>query len=248
MNERERDRSTEPGRATADDEALRASVSRLMRGLNHDLKNPLGAAGGYLQLLGEGVLGELNERQRDTVGRTRGLLQDALCIVEDVVTFARASIGELETNLAPTDLAALARLTVDELRGTADEREVNLDAETPADPVELRTDGDRVTQILRHLIRNALEHSRAGGTVLVSVEREGASGAVALSVADDGPGIPEEDLDRVFLEFEKVGAGEGTGFGLPLSRALAQLLGGRLEVDSEPDVGSTFTLRLPAKE
>lgn len=230
---------------------LRGTVSRLMRGLNHDLKNPIGAADGYLELLLEGYRGDLSDDQRQAVGRVRELLASAIRILEDVVTYARASLGELTVRPAEADLNAIVRLVVEEQRERADSEGVVMEVETGAEAQRTITDQERVAQILRQLLANALDHTPAEGHVEIGVRRLGDD--FGVFVKDTGPGIPEDERDRIFLEFERgsppVHAREtgGLGFGLPLARALADQLEGRLQMESEVGSGSTFTLVLPAR-
>lgn len=222
-----------------------ASLSALMSGLNHDLKNPLGAADGYLELLAGGVMGELTEQQLGAIGNARRLIDSAIGIVDGVVTYARAHMGELPVHTTPVDVASLVRLTVSETKTPEDGP--TLAVETEDGLPEIVTDSDRVGAIVRQLIANAASHGGAGTRVDVKVRARDDGPGVAVAVTDDGPGIPEDSQARIFDVFEKLdgGSNQGVGFGLPLSRALAQLLGGTLSVESEPGRGSTFTLRLP---
>lgn len=230
---------------------LQDTVSRLMRGLNHDLKNPIGAADGYLELLLFGYRGELNEKQRESIERVRALLDNAIRILEDVVTYTRASLGELEVRPAEADLNAIVRLVLEEQRARAQEDGVALSATSEEDVTRTVTDQERVAQILRQLIANALDHTPAGGSVEVRVQRDG--DGFGIAVRDTGPGIPDEERERIFLEFERGGPPVhprqtgGLGFGLPLARALADRLDGQLRIESEVGSGSTFTLKLPAR-
>lgn len=231
-------------------DVLRGSISRLMRGLNHDLKNPLGAADGYLDLMLQGFRGELNEEQAETLRRVRKLIASGIAILEDVVTFARASLGELNVRMSESDMNAVARMTVEAHRPRAERQNVELEF-VPADSeVRAETDANLVGQILRQLLANALDYTPDGGQVSVRVERR--EDEVALVVTDTGPGVPDAACERIFLEFER-GAPPvheretaGIGFGLPLARALADQLNGRLHLDTEVGRGSIFTLTLPA--
>ena len=112
----------------------------------------------------------------------------------------------------------------------------------------VRTDPDRTRQILLNLLSNAVKFTERGAVTLTAAPLTDAAGArwMELRVRDTGPGIARADQERIFLEFEQVaGTRGGTGLGLPISRRLAQLLGGDLRVESEPGAGSTFILRLP---
>lgn len=233
---------------------LRASISRLMRGLNHDLKNPLGAADGYLQLMLEGLRGDLSPEQRETLERARTLIASGVSILEDVVTFARASLGELDVQMSEADVNSVGRVIVDEHRTRAQRQGIELRYVPAESPVHVLTDSSLVGQILRQLVANALDHTPEGGRVEVRVERRGED--IELAVSDTGPGVPDAARERIFLEFER-GAPPvheretpGIGFGLPLARSLADRLHGRLRLDSGAGHGAghgaTFTLSLPA--
>ena len=115
----------------------------------------------------------------------------------------------------------------------------------PDRPVTLRSDPVRLEQILVNLVTNAIRHGPDGQPVTIEVEQ--ADAAVSVHVIDLGPGIPAQYVDRIFEPFERFDpdSGVGSGLGLPVSRRLAELLGGRLTVKSEPGGGATFSLRLP---
>lgn len=233
-------------------EELRASISRLMRGLNHDLKNPLGAADGYLDLMLQGFRGELTPDQRQTIERVRSLVGSAVDILEDVVTFARATLGELRVRLSESDLNAVARIVVEEHRERAQRSNLELAFVRADADVRTLTDANLTGQILRQILANALDNTPDGGRVEVRVER--APDGIAIAVADTGPGVPEEARERIFLEFERGAAPArtretaGIGFGLPLARSLADRLDGRLELDEGKEKGATFRVVLPMRK
>ncbi|MGH7904102.1 MAG: ATP-binding protein, partial [Candidatus Dormibacteraceae bacterium] len=114
--------------------------------------------------------------------------------------------------------------------------------------LRVRADRLRLTQVLLNFLSNAIKFTDEGGDVLLTIRRRGA--VVRLAVTDTGVGIPAGDLERIFQDFVQIETGrsrthEGTGLGLPLSRRLAHLMGGRIMVRSEPGSGSTFTIELP---
>ena len=228
-------------------EDIRATVSRVMRGLNHDLKNPLGAADGYLDLLLQGYRGELTPEQKQTLERVRALIASGVAILEDVVAYTRASIGELKVRPSDTEVKAVVRMAMERHNARAADAGIRMEFDAPPEPVRAVTDGDAVARIVDRMLANALDHAPEGGRVAVSVQSDGAS--VAIRVNDDGPGVPEPDRERVFLAFEKGPApartreSTGIGFGLALGRALADELGGELLL--EEGAGAAFTLRIP---
>jgi CheY-like chemotaxis protein/anti-sigma regulatory factor (Ser/Thr protein kinase) len=138
------------------------------------------------------------------------------------------------------------------MRPLADQHGVLLVANPPAGCAEhVLGDRQRLKQILLNLLANAVKYNRAGGSVLLGCERT-AGGRLRVTVTDTGPGIPPGSIERLFVPFERLGsehsAVEGTGLGLPLSKRLAEAMGGTLEVASTPGQGSTFWVELPLTE
>ena len=231
-------------------EVIRAADARaaLLRGVTHDVKNPLGAAAGYAPLLEEGVVGPLAEPQRTMIERIRRLLGMSVETITDLLELARADAGGLHIEYAETDLSRLAAEAVEDHQGVA--RDHKLTVEPSSQPTPLVTDPLRVRQILSNLLSNAIKYTPPGGTIAVRVARQpqSAGGRVGVEVRDTGPGIPAELRSHVFEEFFRVqpatAAARGNGLGLAISRRIARLLGGDVTYrDAEPH-GSIFTLWL----
>ena len=226
---------------------------RLVRGFTHDVKNPLGAADGFLALLEDGVMGNLQPSQVDAVGRARRSLQRALELIRNVLELARADAGQIEIDRASMNPGALAEDIVGEFRAQAQEKGVSLEL-APLDAVPaIESDSTRVRQILANLVSNAVKYSRPGGHIQVAVSLRSGGDAprpgnwVAIAVSDDGPGIPAEKQRTLFQEFVRIdpNAAQGAGIGLSISQRLATALGGTIALRSTEGVGSTFTLWLP---
>lgn len=233
------------------------SRARLIRGISHDLRNPLGVADGNAQLLEMGVRGPLTSQQREILGRVRHGIGAAVEIVSDLLELSRAEAGELEVQTSPIDVAPILAAAADDHQFQAEEHGVVLECEVPLQLPRVATDAQRVRAILGNLVSNALKYTPAGGRVTVSAAvTEGSpcgSGRwLALSVADTGPGIAPENRERIFDEFFRAhataAAARGLGLGLAISRRVARALGGDVTVESEVGSGSTFTLWLPADE
>ncbi len=234
-------------------ERVMESRARLARGFSHDVKNPLGAADGHLQLLEEGIVNGLTPRQRESVGRARGSIEAALHLIDDLVELARTEAGRIEIERRPVDLGDLVREAAEDFRAPAEAKGLSLEVRIAGDIPETETDATRVRQILDNLLSNATKYTEEGGITLRVAVREwpGAPGPgrwVAVGVSDSGPGIPEAEQRRLFEEFVRLepGTRRGAGLGLAISQRLAGLLGGRLAVESAPGQGSTFTLWLPS--
>ncbi len=235
------------------------SRSKLMRGFSHDVKNPLGAADGHLQLLEGGTLGPLQAHQMRSVHRARAAVADALRLIDDLLDLARAETGDIRIERQPMDLAAVVRQLTEEYRVQAEGRGLTLAVRLQGAARVIRSDPGRIRQVLSNLLSNAVKYTRDGGITVV-VDREcnetdspPAEGApwVAVHVRDTGPGISEDHQERMFEEFQRLDSAplqKGAGIGLAISRRLAAALGGRLTVQSRPGEGATFTLWLPGGE
>jgi signal transduction histidine kinase len=233
-------------------ERVTESRARLMRGFSHDVKNPLGAADGYLQLLAGGIMGPLAEKQRRSVQRASRSITAALNLVEDLLDLARAERGHLEVDPAPTDICDVVREAAEEYEAQAEAKGLVIRVQLPEAPLPVTTDGKRVRQVLGNLISNAVKYT-PGGMVTIRLDPppdgDGAPSGhrVPIHVVDTGPGIPTEQRHLLFQEFVRLDpqAGPGAGVGLAISQRIAEVLGGEITVESEPGRGSTFTLWLP---
>jgi|GEM_PF-1475761 len=233
-------------------EEVTESRSRLVRGFSHDLKNPLGAADGYAELLETGVFGELNERQEESVRRIRRALHIGMGLIGDLVELARSESGQLELDRTLIDMDGLIREVVEENRAAAEAASLELIVELPSRLEPVVTDAKRVRQILGNLLSNAIKYTTAGGRVTVSAQHsvvgpdDRPGQWLCVSVGDTGPGIPPEQQRLLFREFVRLTSeGTGSGLGLAISHRIAHLLGGELTVESEAGRGSTFSLWLP---
>lgn len=248
--QRERESRAEAERRREELERVTESRTRLMRGFSHDVKNPLGAADGYAQLMEEGIFGALSDRQLDSVRHIRRSIATSLRLIHDLLELARAEAGQIEIVRVETDVCVAARDVVDDFRAQAMSAGLELRARAP-EGLRADTDPVRLRQILANLLSNAVKYA-PGGQVTIDAEMlrndgQRAGEWITVRVADTGPGIPEEKRDLIFQEFTRLDpeAREGAGVGLAISRRIARLMGADLTVDSEVGRGSTFTLWLP---
>lgn len=226
--------------------------SRLMRGFSHDVKNPLGTADGLLQLLEDGIVNHLTEKQKEYVTRARRALRDALKLIQDLLDLARAEAGEITVERRPVDVRLIAREAADEYRSRAEAKGLTMTIELPEELPPVQSDAARLRQVLGNLISNAVKYTEKGGVTIRVALREKDTPRpgrwVAVEVSDTGPGIPEEELHRLFQEFqrlERTAETTGAGIGLAISQRVAHALGGEITVETAPGKGSTFTLWLP---
>jgi signal transduction histidine kinase/CheY-like chemotaxis protein len=220
--------------------------SRFLADMSHELRTPLNSIIALTELLADG-LPPLQGEQVTQVAFVRRMAEDQLRLVGDLLDIAKIEAGRLDLELTEVSVAELFTALRAQLRPLAESRDLNLRLDAAPGVPPLRTDEGKLVQVVRNLVSNAVKFT-PGGEVVVSAEAEG--GELVLRVADTGIGIAEEHLERIFDEFVQV-PGElqrearGTGLGLPLSRKLVELLGGRLTVASKVGAGTTFTVRVP---
>jgi PAS domain S-box-containing protein len=232
--------------------------TRLIRGFTHDVKNPLGAADGYLQLFEAGTLGTLSPKQAESVGHIRRSIRTALNLIAQLLDIARAEAGQLKVDQTNVDITQATRDVVDEFRAEAEAKHIALRIDIPSrgsthTPLVVRSDYARVCQILANLLSNAVKYTGANGRVTVSAtatsngESPGAGKWAAITIDDSGPGIPFERQNMLFQEFTRFSsdATQGSGIGLAISQRVAGALHGAITVKSKPGIGSAFTLWLP---
>jgi signal transduction histidine kinase len=225
-----------------------------VRGLSHDLKNPLGIIDGHAELLLDGIRGPLSTPQRESVERVRHAVRALLALIEDLLALAQAEAAHLRIDPQPVDPAALTRDAAEEHRAAAEAARHTLEVRLAPDLPVITTDPQRVRQVLGNLLSNAVKYTPPGGRIEVRAALRQSQGGprpgrwIALAVADSGPGVPADRLAYIFDEFARLnpGAAPGAGLGLAIARRIARLLGGDITVESAPERGATFTLWLPS--
>jgi signal transduction histidine kinase len=241
----------------ADDRASKLQHSielreALIRGVTHDIKNPLGAASGYAELLEDGIAGPLNAQQGEMIRRFKQLVVSAQQTVTELLDLARVGGEELVIDSRDSELVGTVREVVNGYEATATRKGIALTMQSSVDTLPLKTDPGRVRHVVENLLSNAIKYTPAAGAVRVSIAHdsiEEGERLVRISVQDDGPGIPPDFRERIFEEFFRVPSTDhmapGTGLGLAISRRIARLLGGDITFSDAPVRGSIFTLTLP---
>ena len=223
--------------------------SDFLANMSHELRTPLNAIIGFSQVLREGMVGDVNEKQLEYLDDILSSGHHLLSLINDVLDLSKVEAGQVELELAPFSLQEALERGVAMVRERALQDGVFVTLAANPDVDVVSGDERRIRQVIFNLLSNAVKFTPSGGAVDVRTTR--ANGEVSVSVADTGPGIAAEDLRRVFEEFQQTEAGiergEGTGLGLALSKRLVELHGGRIWVDSELGRGSTFVFTLPAR-
>ncbi len=227
--------------------------------ITHELRSPLNTINGYLDLLLEGVSGDLTAQQRAFAQRARAGSEHLYALLEDLLVISRADAGQLRLNREIISLPDIVARAVEELELTATDQGTAITVEMPRNFPQLYADSVRLQQVLRNLMSNALHFTPGGGTVTISAwleHREQSATAdeaerlMKLQVRDTGAGIDPAFHERIFERFFQVPnatptrAG-GQGLGLAIVKMIVELHGGSIEVASVPAQGSTFTCTLP---
>lgn len=229
-----------------------ALKTQFLSNISHDLRTPLTAIITHAEILRDGILGPMPDRQCDSVAGIIAGGRQLLDMVGEILTYAKASANRLRvvpTEFKLSDVVTQVAVINESL---ATRRAITFTAEvSPALPV-LRADREKVTHILNNLIGNAIDFTQSGGHVWVKAwhAEDGGQPVHFVEVGDDGIGIAAEHQELVFDEFAQVDSSasrqhHGTGLGLTIARRLVELHGGRIWVESEAGAGARFSFTIP---
>ncbi|WP_295391776.1 ABC transporter substrate binding protein [uncultured Thiodictyon sp.] len=229
-------------------EAANRAKSIFLANMSHEIRTPLNAILGFTQVLARDPA--ITATQHDSLAIIRRSGEHLLTLIDGILDLAKIEAGRMTPQAAPFALHRLVAEVAEVFQPRARERGLSLAVEAPPLPPLVRGDAQRLRQVLLNLVGNAVKFTSAGSIVLrvATVDPE----RVRFCVADTGPGIAPDELERLFEPFTQTASGralqEGTGLGLTLCRQLVRLLGGELSVESTPGRGSafSFTLALPA--
>jgi len=232
--------------------------------VSHELRTPMTSIKGFTQLLTMGNLGPVNETQREFLNIIQANAERMIAIINDLLDITKIETGSVELEIRPIHVAETLSKVLLDLQAKVHERQQTLTLSLPAGLPLVRADAHRFNQILFNLVSNAVKYTPRGGSITIEArevsaeavpedEREGLRPGryIQIDVRDTGVGIAPDDVPRIWERFYrtenplKVEAG-GTGLGLSLVKPLIRLLGGRIWVESQINVGSTFSFVLPA--
>jgi PAS domain S-box-containing protein len=232
-------------------EGANRAKSEFLANISHELRTPLNAIIGFSELIVAETLGPISkpyrEYMQDVLNSGRHLLE----VINDILDLAKAEAGQLDLNQEELDLKDLVGGVLRLMRERAMRNRLDLSAKLAPTLPPLRADPRKLRQILLNLISNAIKFTPAGGSVTVSAIREPGGGDLLLCVSDTGIGIAPDDIATALRPFGQVDGTlsrkyEGTGLGLPLTRAMVELHGGEISIESQIDRGTSVVVRLPA--
>jgi signal transduction histidine kinase len=223
--------------------------SDFVSNVSHELRTPLTAIKGAVDLMLREVAGPLTEKQIHYLTRLRSNTQHLAGLINDLLDLSKIEAGKIEVRSSRVSLSGLVHEAVEVLRPVAAEKVIALETTIREPAILVRADWHKINQVLMNLLGNAIKFTPVQGRVTVSASRNGEESA-QVSVSDTGPGIPADQQEKIFAKFYQItelnGTNpKGTGLGLAISKALVELHGGRIWVESEPSRGSTFCFTLP---
>jgi signal transduction histidine kinase len=229
-------------------EAANRHKSEFLANMSHELRTPLNAIIGFSEVLQERMFGELNPKQARHIQNIHASGQHLLALINDILDLSKIEAGHMELHVSSFRVAEALSSALMLVKERAQRNGTSLVASFDDTLGSFEGDERKFKQIVTNLLSNAVKFTSQGGTVELRAERTQTD--LVVAVKDTGIGIAEEDLETIFEQFRQVGAdyskkGEGTGLGLTLSKKFVELHGGKIEVRSQVNVGSTFTFRLP---
>jgi len=233
----------ESARLLEEVQGLHRTRERFFAMVNHELRNALAAVFGWAEML-------VRKKDPATVPRAAFEVLDsakqAIGLINDLLDLSRLDEDRLKPVIRSVEPAAVTRRAIGRVTPAAEARQIRLELLAPGPLPSCETDASRLEQILVNLLGNAIQHTPDASTIRVGIAAR--DGMIEYVVEDEGPGIPESEVERIFDIYVTKTAGEsrGAGLGLPLSRRLARLLGGELRAVPRPGHGGWFLLELPA--
>jgi|GEM_PF-1752952 len=225
--------------------------SDFLASMSHELRTPLNAILGFSELLGNGIAGELNEKQKRYIDNINNSGNFLLTLINDILDLSKVEAGKIELNIENLSIPVTIDETLTLIKEKAMKHNININKEIDPELIFIEADKQRVKQILFNLLSNAVKFSKEeGGTVTVSAKKNGE--LAEISVSDTGIGIKPENMNKLFKKFEQLDKEisakyGGTGLGLSICKQLSELHGGKIWAQSKYGEGSIFTFTLPLK-
>ena len=221
--------------------------SEFVSNVSHEFRTPLACIKESVNIMLEGLLGEINDQQKDFLQTAKSNVDRLARLIEDVLNFQKIESGKMEYFMAEEDISQIIQEACRTMKPLADQKALPLNAIIDNDLPKINIDKDKIIQVLINLINNAVKFTEKGSIeVIVKNEVEN----IHVLVKDTGMGIEKQDMTRLFQSFEQVGKGKkikGTGLGLVISQKIIKAHNGKIWAESELDKGTIFHFTLPKK-
>jgi PAS domain S-box-containing protein len=232
-------------------EQASALKSQFLANMSHEFRTPLNAILGYTHMLLHNVTGQVTDPQRKSLSRIDSNARHLLALINDILDITRIEAGRMPLNITKFLVPELVDEVMSELEPIIRRSNIAVESQMRTRLPHLRSDRQKIKQILLNLLSNALKFTPSG-SVTMSASYDARGNKMVMAVRDTGVGIAEEDQARVFEDFRQLDSSPargygGTGLGLSICRRLSHMLGGSIELESRLGSGSTFTLRIPVK-
>lgn len=218
--------------------------SNFVANVAHELKTPLTIIKGNLDNIDQGLAGEVQVKQKEILGDVFKVINRLSRLINDLLDLSKIESGKMELNKEGLDIVALAGEVIETFEILAAGKKIGLVKEFPEKAVTVNADKDKLTQVFINLISNAIKFTDKGSVTVRIIELQGEA---QVEIHDTGPGIPQDQADKIFDKFVRVVAEkkEGTGLGLPIAKDIIALHKGRIRVESESGKGSRFIFIMP---
>jgi PAS domain S-box-containing protein len=226
--------------------------SDFVSNVSHELRTPLTAIKGSVDNMLDGITGDLSEKQSRYLVRIKSNADRLGRLINELLDLSRIESGKIDLIHINLPVVSLAKEVAEVLRPVAAEKLISLEVSHNGDEVYAWADRDKITQVLVNVVGNAVKFTPSNGKVTITVDQR-QQASVTLSVKDTGPGIPEDEIDKIFDKFYQVARvnkekTKGAGLGLAISKALVEMHGGKLWIESELGKGSVFSFSIPARK
>jgi signal transduction histidine kinase len=221
--------------------------SEFLASMSHELRTPLNSIIGFADVLLEGIDGQLNDRMSEDITLIRDSGRHLRSLIGEILDMSKIEAGVMELYYEEIDLPLLAEEIVANARSLAKGKKIDISLAVDPDLQTVEADRTRLTQVLLNLMSNAVKFTEKGSVKLTLEEK---NGDLIASIKDTGIGIHQKDIPAIFEQFRQVDGSltrkaGGTGLGIPISKSLVELHGGRMWVDSAVGIGSTFSFTIP---
>jgi PAS domain S-box-containing protein len=224
--------------------------TEFLSSMSHELRTPMNTILGFSQLLESDDEAPLNEDQQSSVEHIIRSAKHLLSLINDILDLARVESGKVDISWEWIDLAEMVSICIDEMTPDVDLNQIIITNNVPDNPGFIHADYTKARQVLLNLLSNAVKYNQASGSINLSLLTT-AEGYLRLGVTDTGPGLTEQQIDKIFVPFDRLDADmsevQGTGIGLSISQKLIILMDGQIGIESTPGQGSTFWIQFEAK-